>query len=141
MAGAGWITNGAIYDADFANNRASDGALANSFTVTRAQTVSSYAENLDGSLNTYAANTLRLGGYGILIEPTVTNLMTQTLDLSQSPWASSSSGTGSAATATGAAGTAPDGTTTATKWWCRDRHHQVAPSGFRTSPAPPPTIV
>jgi hypothetical protein len=41
--------------------------------------------------------------------------MLQTLDLSQSPWASSSSGTGSAVTATGAAGIAPDGTTTATK--------------------------
>jgi hypothetical protein len=39
MAGAGWITNGAIYDADFANNRASDGALSNSFTATRPNAV------------------------------------------------------------------------------------------------------
>lgn len=100
-------------DLNFAANQFSGASLAN-LSVTRAQTVSSYADNFDGTVTAFAANTLRVGvGFGILAEETRTNLLLHSDDISDPAWTMFTNNSGTI-TRTGNAGIAPDGTNAAT---------------------------
>lgn len=108
LGGAGWWLPGSAVDMDFANGRYYGGTLANLLSCTRAQTVSSYATNADGSLTAFAANVPRIGiGTGLLVEEARTNSFLWSQDYTNAAW--TKSGT---AAITAAATQAPDGTTT-----------------------------
>ncbi len=87
-----WFHRGQYADAnfyaDFVNNRyAVNGAevtAAALWSVT--QSVGGYAKQSDGSLISYAANTLRIGGDGVLIEEAKTNLALYCDDFSNAAW-------------------------------------------------------
>ncbi len=64
---------GASIDLDFANGAYFPQPVDSALTVTRAQTVSSYAQWADGHFSAFAANTPRLTDQGLLVEQTSTN--------------------------------------------------------------------
>lgn len=75
--------------ANIAGNSFTGGTLENLFSVSRAQTVSSYAPNTNGSLaGPFAANTARWSNLGLLEEASSTNLILQSGDLTQAAWSS-----------------------------------------------------
>lgn len=103
---------GSAFDMSFTTNQYSVASLAN-LSITRAQTVPSYVDNTNGTVTSFAANTLRIApGKGLLIEGPSTNLALHSGDLSNASWTTAISGAG-AITVTGNAGVAPDGTSTA----------------------------
>lgn len=105
--------SGSAFDMNFATGQYFGATTAN-LSCTRAQTVTSYVENADGTVTACAANSLRIGtGKGLLIEDTSTNVMLNSEDLTVAPWATSVTGSG-AVTTTANAGLAPNGTNTAT---------------------------
>jgi hypothetical protein len=82
-----WALPGASVDADLANNRYLNGfGPAAILSVTRAQTVTSYATTSAGVLVPFAANTLRITDQGLLVEEARTNLALQSNTVSTSPW-------------------------------------------------------
>jgi hypothetical protein len=86
--------SGSAFDMNFATNQYSVASLSN-LTVTRAQTVPSYVDNPDGTVTSFAANTLRIApGKGLLIEGASTNLAHQSADLSNAAWSTFANGTG-----------------------------------------------
>lgn len=59
------------------------------FSVTRAQTVNSYAATSSGLLVPFAANTLRVTDLGVLVEEARTNVATWSRDLTNATWTTS----------------------------------------------------
>lgn len=83
------------FDLNFATGQASVASLAN-LSCTRAQTVTSYVTNADGTVTACAANTLRIGtGTGLLIEESRKNILVSTEDLTAAAWGTSLTGSGS----------------------------------------------
>jgi hypothetical protein len=78
-----WVLPNASADLDFAHGNFFGGTVS----VSRAQTVPSYATNLDGTLTSFAADTPRIGiGTGLLVEEGRTNVVLQSRDLSNASW-------------------------------------------------------
>jgi len=102
-----WVLSGASIDMDFANGNYYGGSTSTLLSVTRAQTVTSYAQTSAGTLTAFAANTARITDQGLLIEEARTNITPQSQFASG--WSTN------VATLTSNATTAPDGTATASK--------------------------
>lgn len=104
--------SGSVVDMSFTTNQFFGASLAN-LSVTRAQTVSSFVDNPDGTVTAFAANTPRIAqGVGLLIEEARTNLLLQSDNLANAAWSLLQAGSGTASI-TANAGTAPDGTNSA----------------------------
>lgn len=101
----------ATLDADFVNNLVYlNGALSSVAALlacTRATPVAAYYTKADGTLTTFAANTLRYGTNGVLVEAASANLVVRSQELDDAAW------TKTDVTVTANDTTAPDGTTTA----------------------------
>ncbi len=103
----------ASLDVDFVNNRAwlSEHTISiDSLLVCAANSSDRYYTQADGTLITFAANTLRYGTNGLLVEPSRTNLLLRSQELDDSgAWTPVHASVSVNAT------TAPDGTLTADK--------------------------
>lgn len=122
----GWVLrpggNLATADFDFANNRAfvrgGPNNLAALLSVTRAQTVSSYAETTAGLLVPFGPDTLRVTDKGLPVEEARTNVVLWSRDLTNAAWTKSNvtaaldqvGADGVAASATSLTATAGNGT-------------------------------
>jgi hypothetical protein len=116
FAKPGWILRGggrvANLDIDFVKNRAWNNGpafISSLLTCTRSSS-GDYYTKADGTLTTFAANTLRYGTNGLLVEEGRTNLCLQSQTLDNAAW------TGNNITVTADQYTAPDGTATADKF-------------------------
>lgn len=101
----------ATLDIDFVNDRAwnagASATVGSLLACARATPAAAYYTNADGTLTTFAANTLRYGRAGLLAEEASTNIAVQSQDLTTG-WVINSN-----LTITADATTAPDGTLTA----------------------------
>ncbi len=101
----------ATLDIDFVNNRAWNSpatpSIASLLTCARATPAAAYYTNADGTLITFAANTLRYGTNGLLVEEARTNLCLQSQTFGNAAW------TQNATTVSADSIAAPDGTLTA----------------------------
>lgn len=115
VAPGGWVqTSGGVLaklDLDLVEGRGwASGVptgIPSLFTCTRAAPAAAYYLSADGTLRTFAANTLRYGSNGLLVEEQRINLALQSQTFDNASWTK----TRSSVTADQA--TAPDGTTTA----------------------------
>ncbi len=69
----GWVLPGASLDLNFSGGTYFPAPVNSALTISRAQTVSSYAQWADGHFSAFAADTLRLTDQGLLIEQGSTN--------------------------------------------------------------------
>lgn len=80
----------ASLDIDFIGNRAYvAGATvtpASILTCARASPATTYYEQADGTLTTFAANVLRIGNLGLLVEESRTNVVLHSRDLTNAAW-------------------------------------------------------
>lgn len=80
----------ARFDLDFVNNRAWMAPhamnLSDALSCARASPSTTYYEQADGTLISFAANTLRRGDRGILSEPARTNVVLWNRDLTNAAW-------------------------------------------------------
>jgi hypothetical protein len=101
----------ATIDIDFVDNLAWNSPATTTIptllTCVRAQTVSSYYTNADGTLTAFSANQLRTGTNGALIEVSRTNLVFQSQTFDNGSWSPSAASVSPNVTS------APDGTSTA----------------------------
>src|SRR5665213_1828433 len=81
-----WALPGASVDLNFAADLYYGGSPSSSLSVTRAQTVSSYATTVAGLLVPFAANTPRITDQGLLVEEARTNTALQSRDMTQAAW-------------------------------------------------------
>lgn len=106
------------FDVDFVNNLAytrsylgqstrSSVSISSLLTCTRAQPATTYYTTSTGTLTSFAANALRYGDQGLLVEESRTNLALRSQEFDNAAWAKSN------ATATADQANAPDGTLTA----------------------------
>ncbi len=109
-----WVPFGgtlATLDIDFVNDIAYNSpfsvTIPSLLTCTRATPAAAYYTKADRTLTTFAANTLRYGSNGLLVEEARTNLILQSQTFDNASWTK----TDTTATANNIA--APDGTTTA----------------------------
>jgi hypothetical protein len=115
FAKPGWILRGggrvANLDIDFVKNRAWNNGpafISSLLTCTRSSS-GDYYTKADGTLTTFAANTLRYGTNGLLVEEARTNLAIRSQEFDNASWSKSQ------ATVSANAANAPDGTATADK--------------------------
>jgi hypothetical protein len=109
LGGAGnlsWVQPGAIIDELFTTGQFFPRPIATELVDTRSTTKT--VTNASGLLSTVAINALPTSNAGMLIEPTATNLVTQSGDLSNAAWATFISGSGTLSIV-GGQGVAPDG--------------------------------
>jgi hypothetical protein len=100
----------ATLDIDFVNDRAWNNGpttIASLLSCTRATPVAAYYTKADGTLTSFAANTLRYGTNGLLVEESRVNALLQSQTFNNASWAPAN------LTITANAATAPDGTLTA----------------------------
>lgn len=103
----GWVFAGAGVDNYFSQGLNFGGGVSSNYSVTRAQTVNSFASTADGLLVPFAANTPRITNLGWLVEPSRTNSIVQSQALDNASWSKNNT------TVTADTTVAPDGTTTA----------------------------
>ncbi len=115
LSSDGTLAGRATLDIDFVNGRAwnspSTPTIASLLTCTRATPAAAYYTKADGTLTTFAANAVRYGTNGLLVEEARTNLILHSQDFSSTAdWPADNGATASADVTT-----APDGTLTADK--------------------------